>query len=74
MTNIPAAGWYQDPTNPQLMRWWEGTRWSQHTQNIHVYRAAQHRAKAAQYHRNAVTFRYVGLAVCVVAVLIMLAH
>jgi hypothetical protein len=25
------AGWYQDPTQPGLLRWWDGTRWSDHS-------------------------------------------
>ncbi|WP_059010682.1 phospholipid scramblase-related protein [Streptomyces specialis] len=30
-TNVP-AGWYGDPHGaPDLMRWWDGTRWTEHT-------------------------------------------
>jgi uncharacterized protein DUF2510 len=27
----PPPGWYQDPTAPGL-RWWDGTRWTEHQQ------------------------------------------
>lgn len=27
-----APGWYPDPHNPGLQRWWDGRAWSQHTQ------------------------------------------
>src|SRR3954447_15948017 len=25
------AGWYQDGRDPSLMRWWDGTKWTDHT-------------------------------------------
>jgi hypothetical protein len=25
-----APGWYPDPAHPGAMRWWDGTRWSEH--------------------------------------------
>jgi len=25
------AGWYPDPASPRSARWWDGTRWSEHT-------------------------------------------
>ena len=35
MTDTPAAavpaGWYADSTTPGLMRWWDGTAWTDHT-------------------------------------------
>jgi hypothetical protein len=26
------AGWYPDQQDPQLMRWFDGARWTEHTQ------------------------------------------
>jgi hypothetical protein len=31
--NTP-AGWYQDGTNQEIVRWWDGTQWTEHTQPI----------------------------------------
>ncbi len=28
----PAPGWYADATDPSLIRWWDGSSWSEHTQ------------------------------------------
>lgn len=28
---MTAAGWYQDPRNPRMMRWWDGQAWTEHT-------------------------------------------
>lgn len=25
---MTAAGWYDDPTDPQALRWWDGSSWS----------------------------------------------
>jgi Domain of unknown function (DUF4333)/Protein of unknown function (DUF2510) len=30
----PAPGWYLDPGGQQVLRWWDGTQWSQHTQPL----------------------------------------
>jgi len=27
---LPPAAWYQDPENPQGMRYWDGLRWTEH--------------------------------------------
>ena len=27
MQSAPPAGWYQDPADPQEVRWWDGTQW-----------------------------------------------
>lgn len=27
-----AAGWYRDPQDQQLLRWWDGSKWSRNTQ------------------------------------------
>ncbi len=31
-TGSTAAGWYTDPTDPRLIRWWDGSAWTDHTQ------------------------------------------
>ena len=31
-TNSPPAGWYPDPSGAHGTRWWDGQRWSEHTQ------------------------------------------
>lgn len=31
MTELPPAGWYDDPTSPVQERWWDGERWSEQT-------------------------------------------
>jgi len=28
---LPAAAWYPDPSNPAILRWWDGLRWTEHT-------------------------------------------
>lgn len=28
----PAAGWYQDPQNASMKRYWDGTQWTEQTQ------------------------------------------
>ena len=28
----PAPGWYPDPSNPAMLRWWEGSAWSEQRQ------------------------------------------
>jgi hypothetical protein len=30
-TQSPPAGWYQDPNDPTLLRYWAGTAWTTHT-------------------------------------------
>jgi len=29
--STPPAGWYTDPNNSFLYRWWDGTAWTEHT-------------------------------------------
>jgi len=31
VTNLPPAGWYDDPTSPGQERWWDGDKWSEQT-------------------------------------------
>lgn len=33
MPSQPPAGWYDDPSSPAAMRWWDGTRWTEHRQH-----------------------------------------
>jgi hypothetical protein len=30
-SGLPKQGWYQDPANPQGLRWWDGQRWTTET-------------------------------------------
>ena len=34
----PPAGWYPDPGNPQLQRWWNGTTWTPRAQGLSPFR------------------------------------
>lgn len=34
MTMLPAAGWYPDPYDDQLLRYWDGAQWTQSVQPI----------------------------------------
>ncbi len=29
MSELPAAGWYQDPANADNIRYWDGTQWTE---------------------------------------------
>lgn len=33
-TTSNAAAWYQDPTNPQLQRFWDGAAWTEHVRPV----------------------------------------
>ncbi|MEO7373742.1 MAG: DUF2510 domain-containing protein [Terrimesophilobacter sp.] len=28
---VPGPGWYEDPQDAKLVRWWDGTRWTEHS-------------------------------------------
>ena len=30
MTSLPPAGWYDDPTDAAMQRWWDGDKWTEH--------------------------------------------
>ena len=30
-TELPPAAWYPDPSEPAVLRWWDGSTWSTHT-------------------------------------------
>lgn len=31
-TQVVPAGWYEDPSSPDIVRWWNGIAWTDHTQ------------------------------------------
>ncbi len=31
---LPAAGWYSDPRDPLLRRWWDGAQWTNHVRSV----------------------------------------
>lgn len=31
MADLPPPGWYDEPTSPDVERWWTGELWSEHT-------------------------------------------
>jgi len=31
---VPGAGWYRDPSNPSVARWWDGSTWGPQTQAL----------------------------------------
>lgn len=45
MTNSPPPGWHPDPSNPNQLRWWDGTQW---THNTHPIAGGQGAAQSAQ--------------------------
>jgi Protein of unknown function (DUF2510) len=43
----PSPGWHPDPGGPQALRWWDGTRWTQHTQPVPSHQPAYRDAASA---------------------------
>jgi hypothetical protein len=37
-TDPPPRGWYNDPTTPDLDRWWDGTAWTEYTHRNNTVR------------------------------------
>src|SRR4051812_14649402 len=31
MTDQAQGSWHPDPNDPSILRWWDGTRWTEHT-------------------------------------------
>jgi hypothetical protein len=44
-TGLPPAAWYADPDNAEGMRYWDGSRWTEHRTD---YRAAAPKPKASE--------------------------
>lgn len=39
--DVPAAAWYPDPQTPGQVRWWDGTKWTEHVSTPSVGQAAE---------------------------------
>lgn len=46
--SIPQQGWYPDPDSPALVRWWDGEKWTEHTQPHPHYAGHQAAAESSQ--------------------------
>lgn len=46
--SIPQQGWYPDPDSPALVRWWDGEKWTEHTQPHPHYAGNNSSAEASQ--------------------------
>lgn len=55
MTTAPPAGWYKDPGNPGLVRWWDGAHWTAHTNPAPSQPATP--PSAPEVHRRRVDYR-----------------
>lgn len=49
----PPAGWYDDPTTPGRLRWFDGTQWTDHYQSAPVI--PQHQYQQPQYSTGPMT-------------------
>jgi Protein of unknown function (DUF2510)/Host cell surface-exposed lipoprotein len=47
----PPAGWYHDPDGKDRLRWWDGSRWSEHTKPVPPPSGEQH-ALGSQTHQG----------------------
>ena len=60
----PPAGWFPDPAEAGMLRWWDGTQWTQHTHPmpapqpasgwVDPQRAVSDEGKTAQWARNGI--------------------
>src|SRR4051794_34464357 len=54
MTGLPAASWYPDPSQPGLLRWWDGSSWSTHVMDAPDATPAAAAAPATPVYEQAV--------------------
>jgi hypothetical protein len=51
---VPSAGWYHDPSDAHVLRWWDGERWTPHVVHPAV---ANHRAASNEPTARAILLR-----------------